>query len=87
MSKTVTVEVSELNSIVLTKNGAVVGYVKVKKFNDAMEFVGSPVAIKWGLGIPVIHNSFACSGSILAESNDEIASDINFLNAFEKAGK
>jgi hypothetical protein len=87
MQNTVTVETSELDSIVLTKNGVVVGFVKVKKFNDAMEFVGSPVSTKWGLGLPMIHNSFACSGSILAESLDEISSDVNFLDAMTKAVK
>lgn len=84
---TVTVEVSELDSIVLTKNGVVVGYVKVKKFNDAMEFVGSPVQIHWRNSTKVIYNSFACSGAIQAQSNDEISSDINFLNALNMAVK
>ena len=67
--------------------GVVVGYVSVKRFNDKMEFCGSPVSIKWGLGIEVIHNSFGCSGSILAESKDEISSDVNFLDAMAKAVK
>ena len=81
---TVKVEVSELDSIVLTKNGVVVGYVEVEKFNDAIGFLGRSVNIKWELGSL---NSFASTSSISAESADEISSEINFLYAINKAGK
>ena len=81
---TVKEEVSELESIVLTKNGVVVGYVEVEKFNDAIGFLGRSVNIKWGLGSL---NSFASTSSISAESADEISSEINFLYAINKAGK
>ena len=81
--KTKTVEINDINSIVLTKNGTVVGYITVKNVGGGgdVEFIGQAVNIN---NFPrFTYNGFACRTEISTKNIIDVASDYYFLQALE----
>lgn len=77
------VEFGNKDSIVITKNGKVVGFVKLKKeYEKNVELVAYPVAFhKWGFNQEEwVYNSFATTMAIQVDTPSDIASADNFIN-------
>ena len=85
MKQTV-IEVSDLDSIVLTSKGRVIGYVRVKECGGGgdFEFVGRAVNV---LDYPnVTYHGFACSNAITTEDANEVANVESFNEAMALVG-
>lgn len=83
--ETRTIEVADINDIVLTNKGKVVGYVKVKHEADYIHFVGSPVNLQDFNNYKFTHNLFGATGSMTTDNSDELSSSNNFINALKVA--
>jgi hypothetical protein len=86
MKNPTTIEIGNSDSIVITKDGKVVGFVKVKKFNDNIEMVANPVTF-YNYYQPReknIFNSFATTGATNVDKIEDIESAENFIQFMNK---
>lgn len=86
--KSQVIEIDDLNNLVLTQNGVVVGFVTVKRYySGAVEFSGRAInVIDYSSGVITIHG-FSASNSIRTTDAQEVANVQNFYDAMTKAGK
>jgi len=77
------IEVADINDIVLTNKGKVVGYIRVEHNEDFIRFVGKAVNIR--LFSNSTFHSFACSSSITTDEPTDILIVDNFINALKVA--
>jgi hypothetical protein len=84
--KQAVVNISDLNSLVLTDNGRVVGYVTVEKRNNYFEFVGRATNVQSGSYVDSTFNGFACGMAIRATDSAELSDVDNFRKALSEAG-
>lgn len=85
--KQAVVEIADLESVVLTHNGVVVGYVTVDTSrNNSVEFVGRAVNIRRDYTTDTFHG-FACGSSINTDDLTEVISAENFINAIAEVSK
>ena len=82
--RTTEVEINNADAIVITNNGVVVGYVKIRKYesNYDVDFVGQAVNINAYPNITI--NGFASSCAITTRDANEIASSVNFVKAMSE---
>ena len=89
--KQAVVDVADLDAIVLTKNGKVVGHVDVRHKNyNAIEFCGRSVNLAYSkfIGTELLtFHGFACGGSMYADTPDEVANVENFNKALAEVSK
>ena len=76
------VNVSELDSLVLTRNGVVVGYVEIRNVGSAgdVEFIGRAVNTD-SFPKSVTYNGFACGTALSTKNPEEVANAENFIKA------
>ena len=86
--KQAVVEVADLSSIVLTQNGAVVGYVTIKNVGSAgdIEFCGKAVNV-YSFPKAVTYHGFACGSAITTDTPDEVVNVDNFNKAMAEVSK
>ena len=84
------VDVADLDTLVLTKNGKVVGHVEIRHRNNNVEFCGRAVNLSYsryaGTGLET-NNGFACGCSMSADDEIEIANADNFIKALAEVSK
>jgi hypothetical protein len=80
--KKAVVNVSELDLLVLTKDGAVVGYVEIRNIGSAgdVEFIGRAVNTN-SFPKSVTYHGFACGTALSTKNPEEVASAENFIKA------
>lgn len=81
------IEVSELDSIILTNKGKVVGYVKVKHQSDYIHFMGSAVNVQDFKNHHFTHNLFGCSSAITTDQPAELDTPAEFIEALQAVAK
>lgn len=88
MKNPTTIELGDNDSIVITKNGKVVGFVEVQRIrNGNTELLANPVTCSGDWMKPaqeVIFNSFATTLATNVKSVDDLASAENFINFMNK---
>jgi hypothetical protein len=88
MQNPTTIELGDNDSIVITKNGKVVGFVEVQRVrNGDTELLANPVTCSGDWMKPaqeVIFNSFATTLATNVKSVDDLASAENFINFMNK---
>ena len=89
MENPTTIEIGNSDSIVITKEGQVVGFVQVKQFNNAVEMVANPVTFyQWyGDRENSIFNSFATTMATNVKSIEDIESADNFIKFMQSKVK
>lgn len=77
------IELGAADSVVITRNGKVVGFVEVKRErNNAVELLANPVCLPNNWMLPDserIYNSFATTGATNVNSVEDLASAQNFI--------
>jgi hypothetical protein len=88
--KQAVVDVADLDTIVLTRNGKVVGHVEIRHRNNNIEFCGRAVNLSYrryaGSGLET-NNGFACGTSMQADDVIEIENADNFIKALAEVSK
>ena len=88
MQNPTTIELGDNDSIVITRNGKVVGFVEVQRVrNGNTELLANPVTCSGDWMKPaqeVIFNSFATTLATNVKSVDDLASAENFINFMNK---
>ena len=86
MEKTTTVELGDNDSIIITKNGKVVGFVEAHEWYGKMELRANPVTYyNWMTDREThVFNSFSTTSATNVDSPEELASVQNFLNYMNK---
>ena len=88
MQNPTTIELGDNDSIVITKNGKVVGFVEVQRVrNGNTELLANPVTCSGDWMKPaqeIIFNSFATTLATNVKSVDDLASAENFINFMTK---
>ena len=85
-TSTLTIELGSNESIAITKNGVVIGFVTVKRqSNNSVELLGQAVNFdSWNAPMESwTHNSFACGMSIKA-TVEEMSSADQFISAINE---
>lgn len=82
---TKTIEISDIEEIVLTNNGMVVGFIRVEHGSNLVQFRGSAVNLKNFDNYQFTHNGFWASSEITTDKLDELSSSENFINALKVA--
>jgi hypothetical protein len=81
------IEIGPFESIVITKNGQVVGFVEVKRqYENSVELVANPVTSYdfYRDREQNIYNSFATTGATNFKNVEDISSAQNFFKAIER---
>lgn len=83
------IEISELNNLVLTNNGVVVGFVTVTRYEtaDMVEFSGRAVNVTDYANGVYSHHGFSAGCAIRTSDAQEIATVQNFYDAMTAAVK
>lgn len=87
MQNPTTIELGDNDSIVITKNGKVVGFVEARERFGRMELCANPVTYSGNWMMPQeerIYNSFSTTGATNVDSKDDLASAENFINYMNK---
>lgn len=88
MQNPTTIELGNHDSIVITKDGKVVGFVQVKRvFNNNVELVANPVTYSGNWNRPQeerIYHSFATTGATNVETPEDLATAENFIALMNK---
>jgi hypothetical protein len=88
MKNPTTIELGDNDSIVITKNGKVVGFVEVMRIrNGNTELLANPVNCSGDWMKPaqeVVFNSFSTTLATSVDSVDDLASAENFINFMNK---
>ena len=91
MEKATVIEINENDSIVITKNGKVVGFVEVKpnRYDERVEMVANPVTSYdfYRDREQNIYNSFATTGATNFPDIEDISSAENFIKAMKREAK
>jgi hypothetical protein len=88
MEKATVVEIGQNDSIVITKNGKVVGFVEVKpnRYDERVEMVANPVTSYdfYRDREQNVFNSFATTGATNFKDAEDISSAENFIKAIKR---
>jgi hypothetical protein len=88
--KQAVVEIADVDSVVLTKNGVVVGYVTVKAVGSGgdVEFVGRAVNVdEYYKSLKLTFHGFACGTAMSTDNANEVANVENFNKALAEVSK
>ena len=86
MENPTTIELGDNDSIIITKNGKVVGFVEARERFGKMELCANPVIFyNWMINSEThVFNSFSTTGATNVDSPEQLASVENFLNYMNK---
>ena len=86
MENPTTIELGDNDSIIITKNGKVVGFVEARERYGKMELCANPVTFYNWMTDREFHvfNSFSTTGATNVDSFEELASVENFLTYMNK---
>jgi hypothetical protein len=88
------IDVSNINEIVLTNNGVVVGHIQMKRLNSDIEFKGQAVNFRTRFSVlnanydpsSNTNNGFSCGFSIDKSNADDVKIDNYLKNSLVKTG-